>query len=101
MSDVYIVEACRSPNGKRGKGLAGMKPADLLGLFSTQHSNVVVSRLKILAKLLVVVSRRLESRHLTLLVLPGSRRDFRLKLLPPRLIHSAVQANKQPRWVPR
>ena len=31
MSDVYIVEACRSPNGKRGKGLAGMKPADLLG----------------------------------------------------------------------
>ena len=31
MSEVYIVEACRSPNGKRGKGLAGLKPADLLG----------------------------------------------------------------------
>ena len=31
MSDVFIVEACRSPIGKRGKGLAGMKPADLLG----------------------------------------------------------------------
>ncbi|MBO6555117.1 MAG: steroid 3-ketoacyl-CoA thiolase [Pseudomonadales bacterium] len=31
MSDVYIVEACRSPIGKRGKGLAGLKPADLLG----------------------------------------------------------------------
>jgi acetyl-CoA C-acetyltransferase len=31
MGDVYIVEACRSPIGKRGKGLAGMKPADLLG----------------------------------------------------------------------
>ncbi|MBO7005828.1 MAG: steroid 3-ketoacyl-CoA thiolase, partial [Pseudomonadales bacterium] len=25
------VEACRSPIGKRGKGLAGLKPADLLG----------------------------------------------------------------------
>ena len=32
MSDVYIVEACRSAIGKRGKGLAGMKPADLLGV---------------------------------------------------------------------
>ena len=32
MADVYIVEACRSAIGKRGKGLAGMKPADLLGL---------------------------------------------------------------------
>jgi len=32
MSDVYIVEACRSAIGKRGKGLAGLKPADLLGL---------------------------------------------------------------------
>lgn len=31
MADVYIVEACRSAIGKRGKGLAGMKPADLLG----------------------------------------------------------------------
>ncbi|MFT5580602.1 MAG: acetyl-CoA C-acetyltransferase [Paraglaciecola psychrophila] len=31
MADVYIVEACRSAIGKRGKGLAGLKPADLLG----------------------------------------------------------------------
>ena len=31
MGDVYIFEACRSPIGKRGKGLAGLKPADLLG----------------------------------------------------------------------
>ncbi len=31
MGEVYIVEACRSPIGKRGKGLAGLKPADLLG----------------------------------------------------------------------
>ncbi len=31
MQDVYIVEAVRSPIGKRGKGLAGLKPADLLG----------------------------------------------------------------------
>lgn len=31
MAEVYIVEACRSPIGKRGKGLAGLKPADLLG----------------------------------------------------------------------
>lgn len=31
MRDVYIVEACRSPIGKRGRGLAGLKPADLLG----------------------------------------------------------------------
>jgi len=31
MTDVYIVEACRSAIGKRGKGLAGLKPADLLG----------------------------------------------------------------------
>ncbi len=31
MGDVFIVEACRSPIGKRGKGLAGLKPADLLG----------------------------------------------------------------------
>lgn len=31
MGDVYIVEAVRSPIGKRGKGLAGLKPADLLG----------------------------------------------------------------------
>jgi len=31
MEDVYIVEAARSPIGKRGKGLAGLMPADLLG----------------------------------------------------------------------
>ncbi len=31
MSDVYIVEAARTPIGKRGKGLAGLMPADLLG----------------------------------------------------------------------
>ena len=31
MEDVYIVEAVRSPIGRRGKGLAGMMPADLLG----------------------------------------------------------------------
>lgn len=31
MSDVFIVEAVRSPIGKRGKGLAGLMPADLLG----------------------------------------------------------------------
>ena len=31
MGEVYIVEACRSAIGKRGKGLAGLKPADLLG----------------------------------------------------------------------
>lgn len=30
MDDVYIVAAGRSPIGKRGKGLAGMKPAELL-----------------------------------------------------------------------
>ncbi len=31
MEDVYIVEAVRSPIGRRGKGLAGLIPADLLG----------------------------------------------------------------------
>jgi acetyl-CoA C-acetyltransferase len=31
MEDVFIVEAVRSPIGKRGKGLAGLMPADLLG----------------------------------------------------------------------
>ena len=31
MQDVYIIEATRSPIGKRGKGLAGLMPADLLG----------------------------------------------------------------------
>ena len=31
MQDVYIVGAARSPIGKRGKGLAGLLPADLLG----------------------------------------------------------------------
>lgn len=31
MGEEYIVEACRSAIGKRGKGLAGLKPADLLG----------------------------------------------------------------------
>ena len=31
MGEVYIVEARRSAIGKRGKGLAGLKPADLLG----------------------------------------------------------------------
>lgn len=31
MQDVHIVSAVRSPIGKRGKGLAGLKPADLLG----------------------------------------------------------------------
>ncbi len=31
MEDVYIVAAVRSPIGKRGKGLAGLMPADLLG----------------------------------------------------------------------
>jgi len=31
MGDVFIVEACRSAIAKRGKGLAGLRPADLLG----------------------------------------------------------------------
>ncbi|MFW6093425.1 MAG: steroid 3-ketoacyl-CoA thiolase [Pseudomonadota bacterium] len=31
MENVYIVEAVRSPIGKRGKGLAGLMPSDLLG----------------------------------------------------------------------
>ena len=31
MRDVYIIEAVRSPIGKKGKGLAGLLPADLLG----------------------------------------------------------------------
>lgn len=31
MNDIYIVEAARSAIGKRGKGLAGLMPADLLG----------------------------------------------------------------------
>jgi acetyl-CoA C-acetyltransferase len=31
MQNVYIIEAVRSPIGKRGKGLAGLMPADLLG----------------------------------------------------------------------
>jgi len=31
MGDVFIVEAARSAIGKRGKGLAGLMPADLLG----------------------------------------------------------------------
>ncbi len=31
MENIYIVEAVRSPIGKRGKGLAGLMPADLLG----------------------------------------------------------------------
>lgn len=31
MEPVYIVAAARSPIGKRGKGLAGLMPADLLG----------------------------------------------------------------------
>ncbi len=35
MADVYIVEAVRSPIGKRGKGLAGLMPADLLGKVQT------------------------------------------------------------------
>ena len=30
MENVYIIEAVRSPIGKRGKGLAGLMPADLL-----------------------------------------------------------------------
>lgn len=32
MQDVFIVGAARSPIGKRGKGLAGLMPADLLGV---------------------------------------------------------------------
>jgi len=35
MQDVYIIEAVRSPIGKRGKGLAGLMPADLLGQVQT------------------------------------------------------------------
>jgi len=35
MGEVYIVEAVRSPIGKRGKGLAGLMPADLLGKVQT------------------------------------------------------------------
>ena len=31
MEDTYIIEAVRSPIGRRGKGLAGLMPADLLG----------------------------------------------------------------------
>lgn len=35
MENVYIIEAVRSPIGKRGKGLAGLMPADLLGQVQT------------------------------------------------------------------
>ncbi len=31
MRDVYVIEACRTPIGRRGGALAGMHPADLLG----------------------------------------------------------------------
>ncbi|UCE85907.1 MAG: hypothetical protein JSU66_16535 [Deltaproteobacteria bacterium] len=31
MGDVFSVEAARSPLGRRGKGLAGLHPAELLG----------------------------------------------------------------------
>ncbi len=31
MEDTFIIEAARSPIGRRGKGLAGLMPADLLG----------------------------------------------------------------------
>lgn len=39
MENVYIIEAVRSPIGKRGKGLAGLMPADLLGQVQTAALN--------------------------------------------------------------
>ena len=43
MQDVYIIEAVRSPIGKRGKGLAGLMPADLLGACRWPRSSAPVS----------------------------------------------------------
>jgi acetyl-CoA acetyltransferase len=37
MRDVYIVEAVRSPLGRRGGSLAGVHPADLLGAVCEQR----------------------------------------------------------------
>ena len=48
MENVYIVEAVRSPIGKRGKGLAGLKPADLLGAVQAaalQRSGIDAARI--------------------------------------------------------
>jgi acetyl-CoA C-acetyltransferase len=48
MENVYIVEAVRSPIGKRGKGLAGLIPADLLGAVqkaALERSGVEPSRI--------------------------------------------------------
>lgn len=48
MQDVYIIEAVRSPIGKRGKGLAGLMPADLLGavqLAALKRSGIDAARI--------------------------------------------------------
>ena len=43
MEDVYIVEAVRSPIGRRGKGLAGLMPADLLGAVQQQFAGTAAA----------------------------------------------------------
>ena len=65
MSDVYIVEACRSAIGKRGKGLAGLKPA-ILGLVQKAALNRAKLHLKILIKLSADAFLKWESKLLTL-----------------------------------
>ena len=66
MGEVYIVEACRSPIGKRGKGLAGMKPADLLGAVqqaALDRSGIEPSKIRPGHRGLCVSGRRADLQH--------------------------------------
>lgn len=77
MGEVYIVEACRSAIGKRGKGLAGLKPADLLGKVqkaALDRSGINPAEID---QVVGAVSHKWASSLSTLLGLPGCRKACR------------------------
>lgn len=98
MQDIYIIDAVRSPIGKRGKGLAGLIPADLLGavqLAALQRSGIDASEI---GQVVGGCVSQVGEQSFNIARWRGCRRDCRWKLQPPPSIPSAVRANRRLPW---
>ena len=97
MQDVFIVGASRSPIGKRGKGLAGLMPADLLDkVLRGALERAGVDAANVGQVIGGCVSKSINS-HSTSRVSLGCPKAFLKKWQQQPLTHSVGLANRQPR----
>ena len=96
MQDIYIVEAARSPIGKRGKGLAGLLPADLLGKVqrgALERAGIDPANVgQIIGGCVSQINQHPSISRASL----GCLRVFLKRWRQPRWILSAVPASRQP-----